>query len=61
MSENAATAVLAASAEVTDHADRTDTAPGQPLAAAPAAQVPAVEVTDLLVEEVSIDGMCGVY
>jgi mycofactocin precursor len=50
MSERAATA------EVTDITGVTD----RP-AADPQAGEPALATADLLVEEVSIDGMCGVY
>ncbi|MDQ2875032.1 MAG: mycofactocin precursor MftA [Actinomycetota bacterium] len=58
MSESAATA------EVTDAAGVTGPAGPEsagPPAADPRAGEPRVALTDLLVEEVSIDGMCGVY
>jgi mycofactocin precursor len=58
MSESVATAEVAESTEVSR--------PAGPSAAAvptadPKAGEPQVALTDLLVEEVSIDGMCGVY
>jgi mycofactocin precursor len=43
-----------ATAEVTDSTEVTD-----PVAAGP--EEPELATADLLVEEVSIDGMCGVY
>jgi mycofactocin precursor len=46
----------AAAAEVTDNTEVT----GRP-AADPQAAEPVLASADLLVEEVSIDGMCGVY
>jgi mycofactocin precursor len=58
MSESVAIAEVAESTEVTGSA-------GPPAAegatADPKAGEPQVALTDLLVEEVSIDGMCGVY
>jgi mycofactocin precursor len=49
MSESVPIAEIPAPAEVTEST------------AAPPVEEPQVAVTDLLVEEVSIDGMCGVY
>jgi mycofactocin precursor len=57
MSESVATAEVAGSTEVTGPAGP----PPAPVAADPKAGEPQVALTDLLVEEVSIDGMCGVY
>ena len=58
MSESIATAEITESTEVPGSA-------GPPAAARPTtdpkAGEPQVALTDLLVEEVSIDGMCGVY
>jgi mycofactocin precursor len=57
MSESIATAGVPVTVTVTAPAD-----PGSATAAAdPRAGEPQVALTDLLVEEVSIDGMCGVY
>jgi mycofactocin precursor len=57
MSESVATAGVPGTVTVTAPAD-----PGSATAAAdPRAGEPQVALTDLLVEEVSIDGMCGVY
>jgi mycofactocin precursor len=57
MSESIATAGVPGTVTVTAPAD-----PGSATAAAdPRAGEPQVALTDLLVEEVSIDGMCGVY
>ena len=57
MSESVATAEAAGSTAVTSPAGP----PAAPPAAGPSAGEPQVALTDLLVEEVSIDGMCGVY
>ncbi|HEY2287222.1 MAG TPA: mycofactocin precursor MftA [Streptosporangiaceae bacterium] len=57
MSESVATAEVAGSTAVTSPAGP----PAAPPAAGPSAGEPQVALTDLLVEEVSIDGMCGVY
>jgi mycofactocin precursor len=57
MSESVATAEVAETIEVTGPAGPESAAP----AAGPRAGEPQVALTDLLVEEVSIDGMCGVY
>jgi mycofactocin precursor len=58
MSESVATAEVAGSTEVTGPAG-----PPAPASAPadPRTGEPQVALTDLLVEEVSIDGMCGVY
>jgi mycofactocin precursor len=64
MSESIATAKIPAPAEVTDSAAAAPPAPpppAPPAAGPPPAAQPQVAITDLLVEEVSIDGMCGVY
>ena len=58
MSESVATAEIAESTEVTGSAGPPATAGSTP---DPTAGEPQVALTDLLVEEVSIDGMCGVY
>jgi mycofactocin precursor len=55
MSESVATA------EVTESTGPAGQESGAPPAADPRAGEPQVALTDLLVEEVSIDGMCGVY
>jgi mycofactocin precursor len=57
MSESVATAEVADAAEVTGPAGPESSVP----TADPRAGEPQVALTDLLVEEVSIDGMCGVY
>jgi mycofactocin precursor len=57
MSENVATAEVAETATVAGPAGPESAAPP----ADPRAGEPQVALTDLLVEEVSIDGMCGVY
>jgi mycofactocin precursor len=57
MSESVATAEVVGSAGVTGPAGP----PPAPGPAEPKAGEPQVALTDLLVEEVSIDGMCGVY
>ena len=54
MSESVATAEVAETTESTGPESA-------PPAAGPRAGEPQVALTDLLVEEVSIDGMCGVY
>jgi mycofactocin precursor len=58
MSESVATAEVIESTGVTGPAGPESAAPA---AADPRAGEPQVALTDLLVEEVSIDGMCGVY
>jgi mycofactocin precursor len=58
MSESVATAEVADAAEVTGPAGPESSVPAT---ADPGAGEPQVALTDLLVEEVSIDGMCGVY
>jgi mycofactocin precursor len=58
MSESVATAEVAETIEVAGPAGPESAAPP---AAGPRAGEPQVALTDLLVEEVSIDGMCGVY
>ena len=57
MSESVATAEVADAAEVTGPAGPESSVP----TADPRAGEPQVALTDLLVEEVAIDGMCGVY
>jgi mycofactocin precursor len=58
MSEHVAT--VEAATEVTE--SPADLLPGAgPVADSPAEPEPIVALQDLLVEEVSIDGMCGVY
>jgi mycofactocin precursor len=57
MSESVATAEVTESTGVTGPAGPESAPP----AAEPRAGEPQVALTDLLVEEVSIDGMCGVY
>jgi mycofactocin precursor len=58
MSESVATAEVAESTEITSPAGPS----AAPVPTAdPQAGEPQVALTDLLVEEVSIDGMCGVY
>jgi mycofactocin precursor len=58
MSESVATAEVADAAEVTGPAGPESAVPPT---ADPREGEPQVALTDLLVEEVSIDGMCGVY
>ena len=58
MSESVATAEVKGSTGATGPAGPESAAPP---AADPRAGEPQVALTDLLVEEVSIDGMCGVY
>jgi mycofactocin precursor len=58
MSESVATAEVAETTEITGPAGPESAALA---AAGPQAGEPQVALTDLLVEEVSIDGMCGVY
>ena len=60
MSESVATAEITQSAGLTASTGVTSP-PAAPPAAGPQAGEPQVALTDLLVEEVSIDGMCGVY
>jgi|HubBroStandDraft_2_1064218.scaffolds.fasta_scaffold797409_1 mycofactocin precursor len=57
MSESVAIAEVPGTVTVTGPADPESAA----AAAAPQSGEPQVALTDLLVEEVSIDGMCGVY
>ena len=57
MSESIATAEVPGTVTVAGPADPESAA----AAADPRAGEPQVALTDLLVEEVSIDGMCGVY
>jgi mycofactocin precursor len=45
---------------ITEHHDGADAA-GKPAAAAPPVSAEPLVAAELLVEEVSIDGMCGVY
>jgi mycofactocin precursor len=58
MSESVATAEVTESSGASTPAGPESAAPA---AAGPRAGEPQVALTDLLVEEVSIDGMCGVY